>query len=237
MKKWWWRLGWGVVILALAVYGYLVVVHPLPLVKPVIAEAKLTIQTPVPNLTWPNSPAAVGIVDSDILVSHGSSDPAPIASTAKLITALSVLKAKPLSAGAAGPIITLGPADAASYNAYRAKGGSVVPVTVGEQISEYQTLEAMLLPSANNMADSLASWAFGSIGAYASAANSYLTQLGLTKTHIGSDASGFDPGTTSTPTDLVKLGEAVMQNPVLASIVDQSTASGISQYCQCAKYQ
>ena len=35
-------------------------------------------------------------------------------------------------------------------------------VAAGEQISQYQALQAMLIPSANNVADSLARWAFGS---------------------------------------------------------------------------
>jgi D-alanyl-D-alanine carboxypeptidase (penicillin-binding protein 5/6) len=114
----------------------------------------------------------------------------------------------------------------AIYTAYAARDGSVVPVVAGEQISEYQMIEAMLLPSANNMADSLAIWAFGSLPAYAAYANQYASQLGLTQTHIGEDASGFDPSTTSTAANLVQLGEITLENPVLAHIVAQSSASG-----------
>jgi D-alanyl-D-alanine carboxypeptidase (penicillin-binding protein 5/6) len=100
-------------------------------------------------------------------------------------------------------------------------------VSAGEQISEAQMLEAVMLPSANNMADSLAVWAFGSLDAYKAAATQYVSSLGLTNTHIGSDASGFSPSTSSTAHDLVILGEQAMQNPVLRHIVSQPTASDV----------
>ena len=95
----------------------------------------------------------------------------------------------------------------------------------GEQISEYQMLEAMLLPSANNIADSLAIWAFGSLNAYSTAANTYLKDHGLAGTHVGSDASGLNPSTTSTAQDMVRIGELVMQVPLLVHIVGQPSAN------------
>lgn len=102
-----------------------------------------------------------------------------------------------------------------------------MPVQAGEKITEYQMLQAIMLPSANNIADSLATWAFGSLDMYRSYANKYVAELGLHSTHIGSDASGFAPDTTSSARDLVKLGEAAMQKPVLAGVVGQSSASGL----------
>jgi D-alanyl-D-alanine carboxypeptidase (penicillin-binding protein 5/6) len=161
------------------------------------------------------------------LETHGAQAPAAIASTAKIITALTVLNAKPLVLGEQGPAITLSASDAALYDSYVAQGGSVVRVNAGEQISEYQMLQAMLLPSANNIADSLAVWAFGSLPDYAAAANSYLAQAGLTHTHVGTDASGFAPSTTGTAGDLARLGELAMQDPALAQIAGQTTANGI----------
>jgi len=84
----------------------------------------------------------------------------------------------------------------------------------------------MMLPSANNMADSLAVWAYGSLPAYATAANSYLTSLDLHDTHVGTDASGLNASTVSSTHDLVLLGELAMQNPVLAEIVGTSSVDG-----------
>jgi D-alanyl-D-alanine carboxypeptidase (penicillin-binding protein 5/6) len=222
------QAGYLVVALLVAGYGYWALTKPQPRLQPQKAVTDLQVQSAPSKLAWPGvGQSAVGIVGTSILEMHGSQTPAPTASTAKIITVLNVLRIKPLQPGQPGPTITLTANDAAIYNAYVAEGGSVVPVQAGEQISEYQMLQAILLPSANNMADSLAIWAFGSLPAYATTATSYLHQLGLTETHIGVDASGFSPTTTSTAHDLAQLGELAMQNPVLASIVNQSSASGI----------
>ena len=180
------------------------------------------------NIHWPaGGETALGILNMPKIISHGTLTKLPVASTAKLITPLSVLSIKPLSLNQTGPIITLSANDVAIYNNYLKEQGSVVKVVAGETISEYQVLEAMLLPSANNMADSLAIWAFGSLPNYASYANKYLQKLGIDNTHVGLDASGFDPSTTSTAPDLVKIGELVMKNPVLAQIVAMPTANNI----------
>jgi D-alanyl-D-alanine carboxypeptidase (penicillin-binding protein 5/6) len=104
-----------------------------------------------------------------------------------------------------------------------AQDGSAVPVTVGEQISEYQALQAMLLPSANNIADSLARWAFGSVDAYNTYANNYAKQLGLTSMVV-TDPSGLAVTTLASPQDLVTLGEIALANPVIAEIVGQTSA-------------
>lgn len=183
------------------------------------------------TLSWPTaaqaSQSAVGVVGTDILETHGKQTPVPIASTAKVLTALVVLNKIPLPLGQPGPTITLTDKDVALYAAYHAGNGSVIPVQPGEQINQYQMLQAIMLPSANNIADTLAIWAFGSLQAYGDAAKQYLKQHGLNATTVGSDASGLSPTTTSTAHDLVRLGELAMQNPVLASIVGQATASGI----------
>lgn len=224
-KRWFYRV--AALVLPI-IYGYWAAVRPLPPIMPVSAAIPLTIQTPSAKLVWPSTgQSAVGVAGSSILDTHGAQTAVPTASTAKLITTLAVLHVKPLALGQQGPIITLTANDAALYSAYVAQDGSVVPVQAGEQISEYQILEAMLLPSANNMADSLATWAFGSLPAYNDFANKYVQQLGLASTHIGPDASGFAPATTSTAQDLVRVGELAMQNPVISQIVGQTSASGI----------
>jgi D-alanyl-D-alanine carboxypeptidase (penicillin-binding protein 5/6) len=217
-----------VAIAAVGGYGYWAANRPLPELKPAVGSIQLLAQTPAPKLVWPGAgQAAVGVVGTQILETHGAETALPTASTAKLITALAVLNQKPLALNQPGPMITLGPADVALYNSYAAQGGSVVPVAAGEQISEYQMLQTLMLPSANNMADSLAIWAFGSLSAYSTFANTYAGQLGLAHTHVGTDASGFSPTTTSSARDLVRIGEVAMRNPVLAQIVSQSTATGL----------
>lgn len=175
-------------------------------------------------LPWPGfGEQAIGADGYGLLASNGAQTPLPTASVAKVITALAVLRQKPLSLGQQGPILTLGSQDIALYHDYVAKNGSVVPVAMGEQISQYQALQALLLPSGNNIADSLAVWAFGSMKAYTEYANDLVRKLGMSQTNIA-DASGFAPASVSTASDLIRLADAAYDNPVLAEIVGQKTA-------------
>jgi D-alanyl-D-alanine carboxypeptidase (penicillin-binding protein 5/6) len=218
----------SLLILIVLVGGYsaYTLLRVVPLSNPM--SSGVTANSAASQVIWPIvGQSAVGIVGSTAVTTHGPQTPVPTASVAKLITSLVVLKVKPLSVGSTGPLITLSANDVALYDKYVSEQGSVVPVVAGETISEYQMLEAMLLPSANNMADSLAIWAYGSLTAYSQAANTFLTQAGLSETHVGIDASGYDPGTTSTAHDLVLLGELALQNPVIAQIVDLPTVTGI----------
>jgi len=213
-------------VLVVILYCVWTLSKSLPTLSPLLAVKQSSLSTGTSQIAWPESgQAAVAAGSGEVLAYNGSQTSQPIASTAKLITALSVLRVKPLTLGQQGPKLTLSAADVALYRKYTAEDGSVVPVIEGEKISEYQVLEAMMLPSANNMADSLAIWAFGSLGNYRSYAQKYVAQLDMTHTTIGNDASGFDPSTKSTSSDLVRLGQAVMQNPVLAQIVGTPSAT------------
>ena len=225
-KKWVFSgLGLGVIVAAYCAFSLL---RPIQLTPPASNQVRQTNSRVESKIAWPSSgQSAVGILGSPYIATHAVQTPTPTASVAKLITALVVLKAKPLQPGQSGPLITLSANDVAIYNQYVAEQGSVVPVTANETLSEYQMLEAMLLPSANNIADSLAIWAYGSLPAYSQAANAYLTDQALSQTHVGVDASGYDPSTTSTAYDLVRLGELAMENPVIAGIVSQPSVSGI----------
>lgn len=176
------------------------------------------------TLPWPAyGQGALAAQGYGMLLTHGEQKAVPMASIAKVVTALAVLKQKPLDLGQQGPIITINSDDVAIYNNYYQRGGSVVKVEAGEQISEYQALQALLIPSANNIADTLARWAFGSMDNYVAYANSLLQGLTLQQTKIA-DASGFSPDSVSSAQDLVKLGLAALDNPLLAAIVSQETA-------------
>src|SRR5207245_1841316 len=120
-----------------------------------------------PKITWPAyGQAGIGAAGYGLLSVAGAQTAAPIASVAKVMTALAVLSQKPLELNQQGPTITITEEDVASYENYVTQGGSVVRVDSGEQISEYQALQAMLIPSANNMAFTLSRWAFGSTDNY-----------------------------------------------------------------------
>jgi D-alanyl-D-alanine carboxypeptidase (penicillin-binding protein 5/6) len=143
---------------------------------------------------------------------------------AKVITALCVLSKKPLAPGQQGPAITLSQRDTQIYDSYFAKNGSIVPVRAGETISEYQAFEGMMLPSADNLADTLAIWAFGSLDNYVTYANAYVNKLGLSQTTVA-DASGLSQNTASTAHDLVLLGIQAIKNPALAAVVNEQLAT------------
>lgn len=196
--------------------------RPLPLIKPQsITPPRL--ETGVSTIAWPEvGSAAVGTSDWGVLASHNDA-PRPTASTIKLLTALTVLQAKPFTPDSQGTSLTLDDTDVAFYESEQARGGSIVPVTVGETITERQALEALLLPSANNMATTLAIWAYGSMPTYIASANQLAKSLGMQTTNVA-DASGFSSLTTSTSHDLVELGIAALKNPVIASIISEESA-------------
>ncbi len=205
--------------IALLLFAGFLYARPLPLLTPEKKVLALSVQKQ-PNITWPaGSQAAFGTVESGLLKSQPGEIVRPTASTIKLLTALTVLDAKPLKPGEQGPLITLAQADMDIYNDYYAKDGSLVQVGVGEQLSQRQMLEGILVSSANNYADSLAIWAFGSLEKYRAAAQAMAGKLSLKHTTVGGDASGFSPSTTSTAGDLTTLGIAAIKHPVVAQIV------------------
>ena len=212
------------VLVAAAAYTALTAIAPLP-ASAEAASASMTIRPAAVQPAFPSwGSAAVGMVGQDgLLVKNGSMAGAPIASMTKTITALVLLDKHPIATGTEGPTITFSDADVDILHQVWAEDGSWAPVQAGEQLTEKQALTAMLLPSANNYAISLANWGFGSVDAYLTYTNAWLASRGFTGTHI-TDPSGLDPGSVSTPIDLVGIGKLVVANPVLASIVDTPTA-------------
>lgn len=190
----------------------------------IVFQAPKSEQTP--DITWPPvAQASIGTVEDGILASKPGQAPKPTASTAKLITVLTVLKEKPLALGDQGPLITITQRDMDIYNAYYLANGSLVAVRLGEQLSQYQMLQGILIRSGNNLADSLAIWAFGSLEKYQIAAQKLVDELGMKDTTVGTDASGLSVTTTSTADDLTRLGIAAMKNDVVKEIVRQPTSN------------
>lgn len=210
-------------LILLCLYIFVSLLVPQPLLQAETTTIKLEPKPPV-SMPWPEyGQAAVGAVGYGLLDQHGQQSPVPIASVAKVITAIAVLKAKPLQTDEQGPVLTFTAEDERTYNNYLSEGQSVIPVEAGGQMTQYQALQALMLPSANNMAEILVGWAFGSMDNYIKYMESFTRSLGLTNTTIA-DASGYNPATTSTAADLTKLAEIAMNNPVLADIAAQPEA-------------
>jgi D-alanyl-D-alanine carboxypeptidase (penicillin-binding protein 5/6) len=211
----------AVLIVATGTWNYL---RPLPAISasPVAIKTYAAKQL---TLDWPVlGQAAIATAGQGVLATHGPQTPLATASIAKVITALLLLQKYPLQPGQSGPTLTLTAADVDLYYNYLANDGSVVAVQAGQQLTEYQLLEGMLLPSANNLADTAAIWAYGSLAAYHDAANQYLATHGLTDTHVAIDASGLNGATTSTASNLAQLGQLTLAEPVLAEIVAKPSA-------------
>lgn len=173
-------------------------------------------------LHWPEyGQAAVATKEYGVITTHGSDQPQSTASTAKLITVLAVMQKRPFT-DSKGAAITFRQADADLYQTYVAGNGSVTPVSAGLQWTQYQALQAILLASANNVSDSLAIWAFGSMDAYRQYAQQMVENLGMQHTTIGRDASGYHATTTSTASDLAILAAKVLDEPMLRQIIGQS---------------
>jgi len=220
------RLRLGIVVLVaaigLAAWSYL---RPIPAVAAVPAlPATDTVPGTAPPLPWPSrGSAAVSVSGLGFVGTSGNEQPIPAESVTKVMTALLILEDRPLKQGESGPVITLTDTDVEYYLSDVADKESVVPVRSGEQITELQALQGLLLPSANNLAESLARWDAGSVAAFVAKMNARAKALGLTHTTFA-DTSGADPQSVSTPTDLMTLGVAAMKQEVFAQVVSMSQA-------------
>lgn len=209
-------------LLGSGTYVSLTALAPLaPVAAQVIAAP--VVDTPDPPVAFPGygGSAVTAIGYPDVVLTSGNEDPMQLASITKVITALVVLDAKPLAAGESGPSIRFGSWDVARYRYHLGHNGSNEPVWSGLQLTQRETLETVLLSSANNYAESLAVWAFGSIDAFVARANAWLVDNGMSSTHVV-EPSGLDAGNVSTTVDLLTLGRLALANATIAELVAQT---------------
>ena len=153
----------ALVVLVLVVAGVVAGIQwtksiPQPKFEPQVVSDVVLAGKP-PHFSWPSAgSAAVSIEGLGVVGSAGTTSPQPIASIAKVLTADIILRDHPLTVGSSGPGITFSAADVATYRADLAQKQSVIPVVAGETLSELQALEALLIPSANNIAIRLSEW-------------------------------------------------------------------------------
>lgn len=176
------------------------------------------------SLSWPRAgEAAVSTASGTLLGSSGRDAPLPIASLAKVMTAYVVLRDRPLEPGQGGPTLTVTPAEAAQLPAELQADDSVVALAAGQTIDEREALQALLIASADNVADMLATFDAGSQQAFVQRMNAEAGALGMERTHYA-DPSGLDPATVSDPTDQLRLARAALADPVFAKIVSERSA-------------
>lgn len=168
---------------------------------------------------WPSEgEATIAVEGVGSLGATGGQKPVPIASVAKVMTAYLTLKKFPLAPGEKGFKVRISPAQVDEERDRVALDQSTVAVRAGETLSERQLLEALMLPSANNIAALLAVHDSGSIEAFVDQMNATAKELGMSQTTY-TDPSGFEETTVSTASDQVKLARVAMQDPTFAAIV------------------
>jgi D-alanyl-D-alanine carboxypeptidase (penicillin-binding protein 5/6) len=212
----------AVLFAALAGYRY---TRPLPaLAISYTLPESTTPQPGQPNLPWPaRGSAAVAVEGLGIVGMVGDERPQPIASVTKMMTAYVILKSKPLKLAEPGPMITTTAADIALYRRLIAQDESVVAVSEGTRITQYDMLQALLIPSGNNIGAMLAAWDSGSVDAFVAKMNTEAKALGMANTRYV-DSSGASRDSVSTAKDQLLLAQAAMANPVFAEIVNKKQA-------------
>ncbi|WP_438295594.1 D-alanyl-D-alanine carboxypeptidase [Streptomyces sp. HUAS TT7] len=234
---------WGTLVALLAVV--LVAVQALrPLPTPTLeltGKSSHTADGGALSLPWPTEGQAVVDIDGvGRMGSYGEMKPLPIGSVAKVMTTYLILRDHPLKAGDKGPSIPVDQKAQDDYTNGVAEKESVVEVKAGQQVSELEALQAVMLPSANNVARLLARWDASTEEAFIKKMNDTAKELGMTSTTY-TDASGLMESTVSTAEDQVKLARRAMADPVFRQIAKlpsyQSTTTSGGSTVETARTQ
>ncbi len=142
-----------------------------------------------------------------ILYSKNFDEKLPIASLTKLMTALVVLSRADLNQSV---IIT---------KADQTTVGSTIGLAIGEEIRIRDLLKALLIPSANDAALTLANHVGGSFPVFADEMNQHAGKLGLTSTHFANPVGWDSDENYSTTLDLIKITQEVLKHKELSDII------------------
>ncbi|MEN8649198.1 D-alanyl-D-alanine carboxypeptidase [Streptomyces sp. 21So2-11] len=191
-----------------------------PLPAPALAltaDPSYTFKGGALDMPWPSTgQSAVEVQGVGSIGTDGAQKSAPIASVAKVMTAYVILKEHPLKGEEVGPKITV---DALAEEQSKSPDESTASIKEGQEFTEKQMLQLLMIPSGNNAARLLARWDADSEDAFVKKMNDAAKDLGM-KNSTYTDPSGFEKTTVSTATDQLKLAKAVMQYDVFRGIVD-----------------
>lgn len=206
-----------VAILAVGLYGPATLLGPLP--EPTTSTIPVA-EIPANDPVLPADGASALTEDpTDApLAMAGDTEPVPMAAATKVIAALVVLDTHPLDADDEGEIVPITPEDFLSYRDYQAAGARTVTVYTDDQWSERGMLQALLLGSSNNHADTLVRWAFGSVDEYLVAARAWLDENGLDGITVA-DATGLSEESAGTAADLAVVAALALQDPAIDSVL------------------
>jgi serine-type D-Ala-D-Ala carboxypeptidase (penicillin-binding protein 5/6) len=176
------------------------------------SEAPVQLVEPVVPAGWPRPPAVEAetfvVVDAStgqVLADVGADVRRPVASTVKLLTALTVLRhARP------SEVVEV---DAAAA----AVGGAGVGLRPGQRWSVEELVAAMLVRSGNDAATALAVHVGGSVPGFVAMMEAEATALGLDGVVLR-DPTGLDDRTRMSARDLAVLGRAALAEPTIARL-------------------
>jgi serine-type D-Ala-D-Ala carboxypeptidase (penicillin-binding protein 5/6) len=171
-----------------------------------------------PAVTWPMGGQAAFVLGDGRPAASPNQRVAPIASLAKVMTAYLTLERHPLNGEEEGFTITVTAAAAEAAAKDAARNQSIVAVEPGERLTERELLEALLIPSGNNIASMLATAVAGSETRFLDEMNAEARALGMDHTNY-TDPSGFDSSTVSTPADQLRVFRLALRFPVFREIV------------------
>jgi D-alanyl-D-alanine carboxypeptidase (penicillin-binding protein 5/6) len=168
-------------------------------------------------LTW-SHPGQASYALHGRIYSSPEQRPVPIASVAKVMTAYLVVQhLRPTSQ------VVVRASDVADTRRRRERGESVVPVATGEVLDRRAALNALLIPSANNVAMMLAERVAGSRAAFVRLMNEAAEDLGMHDTTY-TDPSGYSDSTVSTAHDQVLLLQAALRFAELRLVMGSDSA-------------
>lgn len=214
----------GTAVVAVVVAGAVQMTRPLPRLSLTTSLVTPVAQPGAAHISWPRArEAAVTVAGLGKVWSSGGEAEIPTASVAKMMTAYVVLRDHPLDADADGPVLTVSAEDAVEYRDDVRDGDSTAAVAAGETLTEREAIEALLLPSADNVAMMLADWDAGSVDAFTEKMNKTARSLGMGHTDY-TDPSGLAASTVSTALDQLTLVRKAMTIPAFAEIVAMPSA-------------
>jgi D-alanyl-D-alanine carboxypeptidase len=182
--------------------------------KPEHAAPEMALNLSAPLLTA-KSAVAYDLNSGTILYSKNLDDKLPIASITKLMTAIVTVKKVPMDA-----VVTVKKESLTSI-------GSTVGLVEGEKIKVSDLLKAMLIPSGNDAALTLATYVAGSPEKFATMMNVEARKLNLVATNFSNPVgwdSWADNDNFSNSLDLIKIVQEFLKHDELKAIAGTKDA-------------
>ena len=176
-----------------------------------LASPSAAATAPKPEISA-RSAIVVDARDGSVLYSKKPHSRRPIASTTKLMTALISFQQLPLKRRLTASPYRAGPAE------------SRINLRAGERLAVRDLLLALLLPSANDAAATLARGVSGSVGAFVARMNERAERLDLRDTHYANPIGLDDPDNYSSAQDLSTIARTLLRNKTFAEIVNLPSA-------------